>query len=161
MFNSKKIAGLLFVFALITGSAAIAQTPAMPQQQKVDVDVSDAELSKFAKAYQGLRMMNQEVNQKMMKTVQDGGLEVQRFNEIHQASQDPNKEVEASEEELEKHKTILAKIEGMQGDFQKKMETTIKDQGLTLERFEKLSMALQTDQELQTRLQKMMQKGQG
>ena len=99
MFKSKKIAGLLFVFALITGSAATAQTPAMPQQQKVDVDVSDAELSKFAKAYQGLRMMNQEVNQKMMKTVQDGGLEVQRFNEIHQASQDPNKEVEASEEE--------------------------------------------------------------
>ena len=161
MFKSKKIAGLLFVFTLIMGSAAMAQNPTMPQQQTVDIDVSDAELSKFAKAYQGLRMMNQQVNQKMMKTVQDGGLEVQRFNEIHQASQDPNKEVEATEEELKKHKAILAEIEGMQGDFQKKMETTIKDQGLTVERYQKLVMALQSDQELQTRLQKMMQQGQG
>ncbi len=160
MLKSKKIAGLLFVFALLTGSAAISQTPTMPQkQQKVDVDVSDAELSKFAKAYQGLRMMNQQVNQKMMKTVTDGGLEVKRFNEIHQASLDPNKEVEATEEELEKHKTILTEIEGMQGEFQKKMETTIKDQGLTVERYQKLATALQTDKELQTRLQKMMQQG--
>ena len=63
MFKSKKIAGLLFVFALVTGSAAIAQNSTMQQQQTVDVDVSDAELSKFAKAYQGLRMMNQQVNQ--------------------------------------------------------------------------------------------------
>ncbi|MCL6218212.1 DUF4168 domain-containing protein [Zunongwangia pacifica] len=161
MFKSKKIAGLLVVFALFAGSAAIAQNTAMQQPQTVDVEVSDAELSKFAKAYQGLRMMNQQVNQKMMKTVQDGGLEVQRFNEIHQASQDPNKEIEATEEELAKHKAILAKIESMQGEFQKKMENTVKDQGLTLERFEKLSLALQTDQELQTRLQKMMQQGQG
>ena len=63
MFKSKKIAGLLFVFTLIMGSAAMAQNPTMPQQQTVDIDVSDAELSKFAKAYQGLRMMNQQVNQ--------------------------------------------------------------------------------------------------
>ncbi|WBL24603.1 DUF4168 domain-containing protein [Zunongwangia sp. HGR-M22] len=159
MLKSKKIAGLLFAFALMAGTAAVAQTPAMQQQQEVNVDVSDAELSKFAKAYQGLRMMNQQVNQKMMKTVQDGGMEVQRFNEIHQASQDPNKEVEASEEELEQHAAILSEIEGMQGEFQKKMETTIKDQGLTVERYQKLAMALQSDQELQSRLQKMMQQG--
>ncbi|MDN3594765.1 DUF4168 domain-containing protein [Zunongwangia endophytica] len=160
MLKSKKIAGLLFAFALTAGTAAVAQTPTTQQQQQtVDVDVSDAELSKFAKAYQGLRMMNQQVNQKMMKTVQDGGMDVQRFNEIHQASQDPNKEVEATDEELDQHATILTEIESMQGDFQKKMETTIKDQGLTVERYQKLAMALQSDQELQSRLQKMMQQG--
>lgn len=157
MIKSKKFAGLLFVFALLTGSAAVAQQPTTPQQQ-VDVDVSDAELAKFAEAYQGLRVMNQEINKKMMKVVQDGGLDVQRFNEIHQASINPEQEVDATEEELEQHKAILTEIEGMQKEVQTKMENVVKDKGLTMQRYEKLAMALQTDQELQTRLQEMLTK---
>ncbi|WP_417885537.1 DUF4168 domain-containing protein [Zunongwangia sp.] len=158
MIKFKKFAGLLFILTIFTGSVATAQQPTTPQKQ-VDVDVSDAELAKFAEAYQGLRMMNQEINQQMMKVVQDGGLDVQRFNEIHQASSNPDKEVEATEEELQKHKAILADIEGMQKEVETKMENVIKDKGLTMQRYEKLAMALQTDQELQSRLQKMLTKG--
>jgi len=159
MIRSKKIAGLLFAFAL--GSANVmAQTPQqMPQQQQqaVEVDVSDEELSKFADAYQRIRMVNQKAQQEMAKKVEDSGFDIQRFNEIHQASLDPNTEVDATADEKKKHKEVVAEIESMQGEFQQEMESAISEQGLEVARYEKIAMALQTDTELQQRLQQLMQ----
>lgn len=160
MIKSKKIAGLLFAFALFGSASVFAQTqqmPQQPQQQAVEVDVSDEELSKFADAYQKIRMVNQEAQQEMAKKVEESGFDIQRFNEIHQASLDPNAEVEVTEEEKTKHEEVVAEIEGMQGEFQEEMESAISEQGLEIERYEKIAMALQTDTELQQRLQQLMQ----
>ncbi len=161
MLKSKKIASFLFIFAVVASASVFAQTPQQmpPQQQgqEVDVDVSDDELSKFANAYQGITVVNQEAQQKMVKVVEDNGFDIQRFNEIHQASLDPNQEVEVSEEEEAKHKEVVDEIEGMQGEFQKDMEDIIEKEGLEIERYEELAMALQSSQELQQRLQAMMQ----
>ncbi|HSP11132.1 MAG TPA: DUF4168 domain-containing protein, partial [Salegentibacter sp.] len=107
-----------------------------------------------------ITVVNQQAQQEMIKTVEDSGFDVQRFNEIHQASLDPNQEVEVSSEEKAKHKEVVTEIEGMQGKFQKDMEEVIEKEGLSIERYEQLAMALQTDTELQQRLQKLMQ-GQG
>lgn len=155
----KTIATSLFFTAVLGSVTAVAQTPQQmsPQQQQQKVEVNDEELTKFAKAYQGIVMVNQQAQQKMVQVVEDGGFDVERFNEIHQASQDPNKEVEVSSEEQEKHKTVITEIEGMQGEFQKDMEKVIEKEGLSLQRYEQLAMALQTDTELQQRLQKLMQ----
>ncbi len=159
MIKSKKIAGLLFAFALLGSASVFAQTQQLPQQQQqaVEVDVSDEELSKFADAYQKIRMVNQQAQQEMAKKVEDSGFDIQRFNEIHQASLDPNAEVEVTEEEKTKHAEVVAEIEGMQGEFQKEMESAISEQGLDVQRYEKIAMALQTDTELQQRLQQLMQ----
>lgn len=159
MLKSKKIASFLFFFAVVGSAAVFAQTPQQmpPQQQQEKVEVNDDELSKFANAYQGITVVNQEAQQKMVEVVEEGGFDVQRFNEIHQASLDPNQEVEVSSEEEAKHKEVVEEIEGMQGEFQQEMEEIIKKEGLTVERYEQLAMALQTDQELQQRLQQLMQ----
>ena len=161
MLKSKKIASFLFFFAVVGSATVFAQTAPqqMPQQQQQQekVDVSDDELSKFANAYQGITVVNQEAQQKMVAVVEEGGFDIQRFNEIHQASLDPNQEVEVTSEEETKHKEVVTKIEGMQGEFQKDMENIIEKEGLDIERYEKLAMALQSDTELQQRLQQMMQ----
>ena len=159
MIKSKKIAGLLFAFALLGSASVFAQNQQLPQQQQqtADIDVSDEELSKFADAYQKIRMVNQQAQQEMAKKVEDSGFDIQRFNEIHQASLDPNTEVDATEDELTKHKEIVSEIEGMQGEFQKEMENAISEEGLDVARYEKIAMALQTDTELQQRLQQLMQ----
>ncbi len=154
MFKSKKIANFLFFFTVLGSTAVFAQT--LPQQQE-QIEVSDTELDKFATAYQGIQVVNQEAQQKMIKTVEDEGFNVQRFNEIHQASITPDQEVDASNEELKKHKKVIGKIEGMQESFQKDMEEVIENEGLTIERYEQVAIALQTDKELQQRLQKIMQ----
>ncbi|WP_037320477.1 DUF4168 domain-containing protein [Salegentibacter sp. Hel_I_6] len=158
MIKSKKIAGLLFAFTLGTASV-FAQTQQLPQQQQqaVEVDVSDEELSKFAEAYQEIRMVNQKAQQEMAQKVEESGFDIQRFNEIHQASLDPNADVEVTEEEKTKHEEVVAEIEGMQGEFQEEMEEAISKNDLDVERYEKIAMALQTDTELQQRLQQLMQ----
>lgn len=160
MIRMKKVASLVCFTAIVGTATVFAQTPQqLPQQQQQQekVEVSDEELSKFANAYQGITVVNQEAQQKMVKAVEDGGFDVQRFNEIHQASLDPNQEVEISGEEEAKHKEVVQEIEGMQSDFQKNMEKVIKKEGLTIERYEQLAMALQRDTELQQRLQQLMQ----
>ena len=158
MLRLKKMATSVFFTAVLGTVTAVAQTPQQmaPQQQQQKVDVNDEELTKFANAYQGITVINQQAQQKMVKTVEDSGFDVKRFNEIHQASLDPNKEIEVSSEEKARHKEVVSEIEGMQGEFQKDMENVIEEQGLSVERYEQLAMALQQDTELQQRLQKLM-----
>ncbi|MDT0642918.1 DUF4168 domain-containing protein [Zunongwangia sp. F363] len=156
MFKSGKIKGLLMAMCMLFTIGAFAQTQPMPQQQKVEVDVDDSELANFAEAYQEIRMINQQAQQKMMAVVKDEGLEIQQFNKMYQASMNPNTEMEATAEQKEKYESAVETIEGMQGQFQDQMENAISEKGFTMERYEKLAMALQTDQEMQQRLQEML-----
>lgn len=157
MIRTKKFIYLLFFFALMGTAPAFAQTqPSVaPQQQKLDV--SDAELSKFADVYQKMRMMNQKAQQKMVQVVQDEGMDVERFNKVHMALTQGKEGVNVTDKEKETHKAVMEKLEGMQAEFQKQMEDIITEQGLTPERYQQLAMALRTDTELQQRLQKMFQ----
>lgn len=153
MFRSKKLAGFFLFLTVMGSTAAFAQTPQLPQQQQQQkVEVSDAELKKFANAFQGIRMVNQEAQQEMSQVIQEEGMEIQRFNEIYQATLNPEVAVEATEEEKKQHEKISSKLEGMQGEFQGKMEKIITDEGLTIERYEQIAMGLQADPELQERL---------
>lgn len=152
---TKLFSSLLLVF--IMGSASVmAQTPTMPPQQK-KIEVSDAELTEFAQVFQKMRMVNQEAQQKMIQVVQEEDFELQRFNEIHQAKMDPEKEVETTEKEEEKYKVVVAELESMQPKFQQRIEDLIKESDLSMERYQQLAMALRTDPQLQQRLQAIMQ----
>lgn len=158
MFRSKKLAGFLLTVTMIGGSTVFAQTPQLPQQQQQQkVEVTDAELSKFAEAFQGIRVIGQQSQQEMLQVVQKEGMDVQRFNEIHQATLNPEMEVEATTEEKEQHKNIISELEVMQTSMQQQMEKVITDSGLSLERYEQIAMGLQSDRELQERLQKVLQ----
>lgn len=153
MFYSKMAAFFLF-FSVLGSAAVFAQAPQLPQQQ---VEVNDSELAKFAKAFQGIRMISMEAQQEMAKVVEEGGMDVARFNEIQQAIMDPSVEVTASEEEIKKQKAIVSRLESMQGKYQEKMEGVISEQGLTPQRYEQIAMGLQTDPELQERLKAVFQ----
>lgn len=148
-FTTKKIAGFLLFF-VFTATSLLAQA----DQEKV----TDAELDQFATVFQQMRMMNQEVQQKMAKTVAEEEMDIQRFNEIHKAQLDPAKEVKTSEEEQEKYKEIVSEIEEVQLDFQEKMEKAIQQSGLSIERYQQIATRLQTDAELQERLRNSFQK---
>ncbi len=146
---TKKISGFLLFF-VFTATSLLAQA----DQEKV----TDAELDQFATVFQQMRMMNQEVQQKMAQTVAEENMDIQRFNEIHKAQLDPAKEVKTSEEEQEKYEEIVAEIEDVQLDFQEKMEEAIQKSGLSIERYQQIATRLQTDAELQERLRNSFQK---
>lgn len=158
MFNSKKIAGFFLSLSILGSAAVFAQTPQLPQQQQQQkVEVGDAELEKFATAFQHVRAISMEAQQEMANLVQEEGLEIKRFNEIHQATIDPEVELKATEEEKKKHQKIITELETIQTDIQGKMEKIITEQGLTPQRYEQIAMGLQNDAELQERLRKIFE----
>lgn len=149
----KFFSSILFVFAIGTASV-MAQNPTTPQQEKIEV--SDAELNQFAEVFQKMRMMNQEAQRDMMAVVQEEEFELKRFNEIHMAKMDPEKEVEITAEEEKKYKAVVAELEVMQPEIQKRMQEVISESDLDMERYQQLAMALRSDTELQQRLQDLM-----
>ena len=146
---TKKIAGL-FLFLVFSTTALMAQV----EQTKI----SEAELSQFADTFQKMRMMNQEAQMQMSEAITAEDLEIKRFNEIHQAKMDPAVDVDATEEEQKKYEEAISEIEGMQADFQKKMEDLIKQGGLSVEKYQQIATRLQSDAELQERLRAEFEK---
>lgn len=123
------------------------------QQKKI----TDVELNKFADAYQQVRMINQSSQQKMMTAVKDEDLTIERFNLINKADQNPNKEVKATTEELEKYDAALEAIEEIQENVKAQLQTKIKDAGLSLQRFQQIANMMREDKALQQRLASLMQ----
>lgn len=145
----------LLVCFLTAGIGTFSQVNAQEQ-----VEVSDAELDKIASVYQGIQKVNMEAQQKVMETVEENGFETNRFNELYQASTTPEKAVEASDEEKKKFGEVMNQIQQMQVGFQKQIEEVIVDEGISMDRYQKIAMALQTDTKLQQRLQSVLSKQQ-
>jgi len=148
MIAMKKVYAFL-IFALIAATAVKAQAPA---QQ----DVSDDELKQFASVYKQIQSINQEVQQDMFEAIQEQGIDIQRFNELFQASMVPGQEIAASEEEMEKFNAAKAGIEKIQAQTEKKMEEVIVEEGLTLERYQEIAMAIQSSPDLQRKIQEYL-----
>lgn len=146
--STLKTIAFLFITIVTSASAVMGQT---------DKEVTDNELKQFVAIVQQIQSINQESQQQMIKVVEDKGLNVERFNEIAQATQDPNKENDASDEEMKKFTDISTTIEKMYAGVQKKIEDNIKTEGLTLERYQEIGTAIQTKPELQERIQKFIE----
>lgn len=101
--------------------------------------------------------MTAKAQEEMTKTVEDNGFEVERFNTLYVASQNPEKPLEATPEEVEKLEVVMTKIEKMQPVYQKEMETVITKENMSVERYQEVAMAVQTNTELQQRLQAKLQ----
>ncbi|MFW5831786.1 MAG: DUF4168 domain-containing protein [Prolixibacteraceae bacterium] len=125
----------------------------LPQQQAQPADVSNAELEQFALAFVEIQSIDQELQQKMVNAVQESGLEVEEFNEILNAQQNDNQEVDATEEELNKFTDAQESIEQIQNQGQQEMQKIISDNELTVPRYQEIMVAVRNDSELQQKLQ--------
>lgn len=142
----KKVISTVGIF-LFTFFAVTAQT---------EEKVTDAEMQKFAQAYKSVQQANQVIQQKMIVAIEDEGLTPQRFNEIYEAKMDPEKEVDATEEELAKQDAAMVVVKEIQVASQEEMENKIKEQGLTMQRFQEIGAKIQQSPELQQKMQAMM-----
>lgn len=149
-----RIKTLLICAGMLSASVGFAQVQE-PTQQQQQVEVSDAELQKFAKAFQGIQVAQQDAQRQMITVVEENDLDVATFNEIHQAKME-NREVTASKEDQEKHQKTVTQLESMQPQIQATMEGIIKDQGLTVERYQEIATAMQNNPQLQQRLQQLI-----
>lgn len=124
--------------------------------QDENKNVSDEDLETFVVIYKEVQTENQKVQQKMVGTIQEEGLDVNRYNEINQASANPNAEVDASEEEMEIYEKVTKKVENIQLSFQEKVKTMIEEEGMSLQRYQEVYAALQKDKALQEKFGELM-----
>lgn len=146
MSTTKKITGLLLFFVLL-GSNVFAQE----KEQKV----TNNELTTFASVFEKLQAANEEAQQKMVLVVENEGLEMKRFNEIHVAFVNSNMESNATKEELQKHKNAMEKIQKMQTELQLKMDGIVKKSGLSTKKYQRIALALKDNTALRDRYKKL------
>ncbi len=150
------VKALILVAGMLTANFSFGQVTEMPQKQNQgSIEVNDAELEKFAKVFQRLQLANQEIQQEMIKVIEAEGMDVAAFNTIHQAKMQGQK-TDTSTEDLAKYEAVVAKIDGLQGDFKARMENLITENGFTIERYQEIATALQDHPELQERLKAIL-----
>lgn len=138
------------------GTAVMAQQPMMQPQQKT-VEVSDSELATFAEVMPQVNTVQSSTQQEMVQAVKDNNMEVQQFNQMAQAQQSPNKEMDATEEEMKNFQAALSEVQQLQQELTTKMQKVVTDAGLTMNRYQQIAMAVNQDQELQQKVRSMMQ----
>lgn len=144
---------MLFIAIGTTFLQAQVQMP--PQQQQIDV--SDDELKSFTVALVDVQTINQEMQPKLITIVEDEGFEIERFTQIQQAQQNPQTNVEVSEEEIEKFNKIAPELQKIQQEAQQEMMLKITESGLTIERYQQIITAVQTDMEMQQKVEKLLE----
>jgi hypothetical protein len=101
----------------------------MPQPLSSD-EISDDELKSFAEAAQEVQMINQSIQQEMVSSVERGGLTVERFTEMQQASMS-GQDMEASADEMKKFDATMKSLEGIQMEAQKAMQDKLANHGIS------------------------------
>ncbi len=165
---SKRISILSVTGIFIFGTTLFAQPPQqqqpptqqqpqqMPPQQQAS-EVSDQEVKQFANSFKEVQQVNQKSQEKMVGAVEEEGLDVQRFNEIQQAQQDPNQDAGASEKEMATFDSAIRQLQVIQNEAQQEMQEKIIEEGLTIERYQEIISMVQSDINLQKRLEEHME----
>lgn len=142
----KKTAYLLLFFTF-SGIVAFGQQYQMPSQQQQDIDVSKKEMKRFVDASVELQTVQQDAQKRMMKAIQDNGMDVQRFSEIEQATRS-GKEVDMSAKEEKAYEKTSATVQQEQMKIQQEALNIIKEHDFDRQRFMQISQALRSDKEL-------------
>ncbi|MFW6202954.1 MAG: DUF4168 domain-containing protein [Marinilabilia sp.] len=162
----KKVAGLFLSVLFLMGGFVHAQQqqqdPMQQQQQQEQKDYSEEEIDVFAKAVAQVLPIQQEAEQKMMKEIEDQGMELEKFNEIARQMQQGGEPEGASEEEMEKFQSISEEIQGIQMKTQEETNKIISDEGLSPAKYEEMIQAYSSNPEIKQKVdEKLGDEGQG
>ena len=141
--------------------ATLEQPPMDQQMQNPQAqEVSDEELEKFIEIDMKLQPMQQQAQQEMIAKVEEKGMEVQKFQEIAQSQQEGNTE-DISESDLQNFNEISQELSKIDQQLQQDMMAKIEEEGITVERYQQIAMAINQDQGLQQKIQEMFQEKMG
>lgn len=149
----RKVTFLLSII-LLSSVSLIAQT----NSKEVSKKVSDSELASFAEVFKEVQEISQESQNKMVKAIQDEGLDLQRYNAIARAQQSGDKDLEVSGDEIEKIKAINSKLIEIESETKEILQKKVSASNLTLERYQEIMGLVQNDEQLQIKLQKHLKK---
>jgi len=153
----KRIFATAVLSLFVTVLFAQQQMP-MPQQQQQEVttDYSDDEIETFVEANLDITKVQQKAQQEAMGIVKSNGLEMDRFNEIV-AIQQGQSDKEASAEEMKAFNAAAQKIMANNKKTQSKMMATLDNHEISQQKYQKIMMAYQQDEEFRKKVDTVVQ----
>ena len=144
----KKMTFLLSII-LLSSVSLIAKTDSK--------EVSDSELASFAEVFQEIQAISKQSQDKMVKAIEDEGLDLQRYNAIGEAQRSGDEEVEVTEEEIEKLHAINSQLTKINSETSETIDKKLSANNLTFERYQEILQSIQQDEELKIKLRDKLQ----
>lgn len=137
-------------------SAAPQSRPQDPDPGRPEgTNISEEDLKEFAAVYSHVQAEGQKAQQEMAAVIEKDGMKLERFNEIQTAKMQ-NSKPDATEAEMKTFDKITGDLDALQPDIQKRMEAAVKSSGMSVEKFQSIAAAIQSDKDVQARFQKIM-----
>lgn len=144
---------IMSMFAVVV--FAQQQMP-MQQQQEVSTDYSEDEIETFVEANLDVTKVQQEAQKKSMAIIEKNDLDLDRFNEIV-AIQQGQSEEEASAEEMKAFNAAAQEIMTNNKKTQSKMVAALENHDISQEKYQKIMMAYQQDEEFRQKVDSVVQ----
>ncbi|WP_246535250.1 DUF4168 domain-containing protein [Litoribacter ruber] len=127
------------------------------QQQQVNDNFTDEEYEKFVKINKEIIPLQEEMQSKMMETIEETGLDVNRFNELAQAQQAGNiKEVSQDPDEIAKFNEAGQKVVEMNQEIGQAYQEKMAENDMDQQKFQEMMMAYQQSEKVRTKIDSMM-----
>ncbi len=148
-----------FVLGLATMAfSAQAQTLPQDQQTQPKADYSDAEVAKFAKAAKVLEELQAEVEVEMIAAIEEKGMDLDTFNKIAAAQQNPNAGSEVADAEtMKSYNAVNEDLQKIQMEAQPKMVEAIEKTGMDINAYQQMMLAYQQSPEMQAKVKELME----
>ncbi|MDR0306208.1 MAG: DUF4168 domain-containing protein [Chitinispirillales bacterium] len=125
------------------------------------VNLSDEEIASFVQVNHRMINIQSELEERMIKIIEEQGLTVDRYVEILMTRENPELASSVTDKEMEKINKANEKIEGLNQELHEKSLAVIAEEGLSIERYEEIANAMQNSTSSQKRYNEMMEELRG
>ncbi len=141
------------VVILLLAATLIGATASVPAQSADDADrpvgdVSLDELERYAVAYLEVRVQRARLDRQMGELIAQSTLTRERIQQIQEAGVDA-----VSENDAREYRRVVDSTEELQRRFQARMRAAVRQEDLSLDRFDEITRDLNTNPDLAERVQ--------
>ena len=152
-FKKQFVSLFLTGFILIGGTVAAQNQMMMQQQgQQAQKSYSDEEVDLFADVVVKVVPVQQQAEQKMMKKIEQGGMQLENFNQIARQMQQGQQPEGVEEADMKKFQSISQQLQAIQMETQKKMNKIISDAGISPALYQEMIAAYSTNPDVKKKV---------
>jgi len=128
------------------------------QQSPPQIEVSDDELETFVEISTVAQQVQMDAQSDMVAVVESEDLSVETYNMIAESRymEQSDDQLDVTQEELDKFESASEQIAEMERELDQSVAQAVEQEGMSMDRFMEINVALQQDPALQQRIQQMM-----
>ncbi|MFW5811839.1 MAG: DUF4168 domain-containing protein [Alkalispirochaetaceae bacterium] len=145
-----------FAMIMLLSFFGVASVAAQSGMDSDAPEVSGEELEQFAAALEEVETIRQDMVETTQGAVADSSLDESRFQELYRAETGgPAPSSAPSDSEEEEFEALMGELEEIQQESNDQMVEAVEDEGLDVQRFNRIAQAIQQDPELQERFEEL------